>query len=193
MGKKLISFLGCAFLFTAVSLTSISAKAVVAELGLFYFTDDLSSTSSISHSRTIYDFAVLMTSEGKRLLGIGWNYVGATSDDVTTATTSYSSTETGPKFTYMFGSNQDWYLGLAYNLLAKAQFSDANGSAEWRGTSLKAEFGFLPKITSRINAGVKLNYHQASYNEQITNTTTLTQTTNTKTMIYPTFSLVFKF
>lgn len=107
--------------------------------------------------------------------------------------TTYSSTETGPKFTYMFGREQDWYVGLAYNLLAKAQFSDTNGEAEWRGTSLKGEFGYLPKINNRLNVGVKLVYHQASYNEQITNTTTLTQTTNTKTMIYPTFSMIFKF
>ncbi|MES2803651.1 MAG: hypothetical protein V4654_14260 [Bdellovibrionota bacterium] len=188
MAKKIISILFCVIL-----LTSISAKAVVAELGLFYFTDDLSSTSNFKTSRTIYDFAVLMTSEGRRMLGIGWNYAGVTSEDGSTTTTTYSSTETGPKFTYMFGREQDWYLGLAYNLLAKAQFSDTNGEAEWRGTSIKAEFGFLPKINSRINAGVKLNYHQATYNEQITNTTTLTQTTNTKTMIYPTFSLVWKF
>lgn len=189
MSKKIISFLFC-----AVLLSSISAKAVVAELGLFYFTDDLSSTSNFSTSRTIYDFSVLMTSEGRRLLGIGWNYVGVSSEEGGDTTTSYTSTETGPKFTYMFGREQDWYIGLAYNLLAKAQFSDpVAGEAEWRGTSLKAEFGFLPKINNRINAGVKLNYHQASYNEQITNSTTLTQTTNTKTMIYPTFSMVFKF
>lgn len=188
MGKKLISFLFCAVLFS-----SISAKAVVAELGLFYFTDDLSSTSNFTTSRTIYDFAILMTSEGRRMLGIGWNYAGVTSEESAVTTTTYTSTETGPKFTYMFGREQDWYIGLAYNLLAKAQFSDANGEAEWRGTSLKAEFGFLPKINNRINVGVKLNYHQASYNEQITNTTTLTQTTNTKTMIYPTFALVWKF
>lgn len=188
MGKLLVSLLFCTVLFS-----SISAKAVVAELGLFYFTDDLSSTSSISHSRTIYDFAVLMTSDGRRLLGIGWNYSGVSSTDSTTAETSYSSTETGPKFTYMFGREQDWYVGLAYNLLAKAQFSDANGEAEWRGTSIKGEFGFLPKVNNRLNIGVKLNYHQASYTEQITNTTTLTQTTNTKTMIYPTFAMVWKF
>ena len=188
MGKKLFSFLFC-----AVLLTSISAKAVVAELGLFYFTDDLSSTNTMQNSRTIYDFAVLMTSDGRRLLGIGWNYAGVSSTDNSTTETSYSSTETGPKFTYMFGREQNWYVGLAYNLLAKAQFSDASGEAEWRGTSIKAEFGYLPKVSSRINVGVKLNYHQASYNEQITNTTTLTQTTNTKTMIYPTFAMVWKF
>lgn len=181
------------FLFYAVLLTSVSAKAVVAELGLFYFTDDLSSTSNFSTSRTIYDFSVLMTSEGRRLLGIGWNYVGVSSEEGATTMTTYSSTETGPKFTYMFGREQDWYVGLAYNLLAKAQFSDTNGEAEWRGTSLKGEFGYLPKINNRLNVGVKLVYHQASYNEQITNTTTLTQTTNTKTMIYPTFSMIFKF
>lgn len=188
MLKYIISFLFCTIL-----VSTASAKSVVTELGLFYFTDDLSSTSNFSTSRTIYDVSVLMTSEGRKILGIGWNYVGVSSEEGSTAMTTYSSTETGPKFTYMFGREQDWYLGLAYNLLAKAQFSDANGEAEWRGTSLKGEFGFIPKINNRLNAGVKLVYHQASYNEQITNTTTLTQTTNTKTMIYPTFSLVFKF
>lgn len=189
MGKSIVSFLFC-----AVLLTSISAKAVVAELGLFYFNDKLASTSNFTYSRTVYDFAVLMTSEGRRLLGIGWNYAGvSTSDSTTTGDTTYSSTETGPKFTYMFGREQDWYAGLAYNLLAKAQFSGTAGAAEWRGTSLKGEFGYLPKVSSKLNIGVKLVYHQASYNEQITNSTTLTQQSNTKTMIYPNFSVVYKF
>ncbi len=91
----------------------------------------------MQNSRTIYDFAVLMTSEGRRLLGIGWNYAGVSSIDNSTTETSYSSTETGPKFTYMFGREQDWYVGLAYNLLAKAQFSDASGEAELPSSQLQ--------------------------------------------------------
>lgn len=189
MSKKLVSFL-----FASIFLSSISAKAVVSELGLFYFSDDLASTNNGKFGRTIYDVAVLMTSEGKRLIGIGWNYAGVSStDDTTSGETKYTSTETGPKFTYMFGREQNFYSSLTYNLLAKAKFSDSSGEAEWRGTSLKAEFGYLPKVTSKLNVGVKLVYHQASYNEQITNDTTLTQESNKKTMIYPNFSLLFKF
>lgn len=189
MSKSIISFL-----FIAVLLTSFSAKAVVAELGLFYFTDTLASTTDLTYSRTVYDFALLMNSEGRKLLGIGWNYAGvSTSDDTASGETTYASTETGPKFTYMFGREQDWYASLAYNLLAKAQFSGSAGAAEWRGTSLKGEFGYLPKVNSKLNIGVKLVYHQASYNEQITNSTTLTQESNTKTMAYPNFSIVYKF
>ncbi|MCM2353664.1 MAG: hypothetical protein NDI63_08610 [Pseudobdellovibrio sp.] len=189
MGKSIVSFL-----FGAVLLTSISAKAVVAELGLFYFSDSLASTSDFTYSRTVYDFAVLMNSEGRKLWGIGWSYSGvSTSDDTPSGETTYSSTETGPKFTYLFGREQNWYAALAYNLLAKAQFSGAGGEAEWRGTSLKGEFGYLPKVGSKLNIGVKLVYHQASYNEQITNSTTLTQESNTKTMIYPNFSVIYKF
>lgn len=190
MVKNLITSV---FLF--VSLFSVSAQAVTTELGLFYFSDDLASTNNATSSRTIYDFAILMTSEGRQTIGIGWNYAGVSSEDEAGGVaTSYSSTETGPKFSYLFGREQNWYLGLAYNLLAKAQFSQGAGSeAEWRGTSIKAEFGYLPRINGKLNVGVKLNYHQATYNEQITNSTTLTETTNKKTMIYPTFALVWKF
>lgn len=177
----------------ATTLISTNAHAVTAELGLFYFTDDLSSTSDFSIARTIYDFAVLMTSTGRQMIGIGWGYAGVSSTEGSTTTTTYTSTETGPKFSYLFGREQNWYLGLAYNLLAKAQYSDGTNEAEWRGTSIKAEFGYLPKVSGRLNAGVKLNYHQATYSEQITNSTTLTQETNTKSMIYPTFSMVWKF
>jgi hypothetical protein len=189
MSKKLVSFLFC-----AVLLFSFSAKAVVAELGLFYFSDVLASTNDAKYSRTIYDVAVLMTSEGKRLIGIGWNYAGVTSiDDNASGETKYTSTETGPKFTYMFGREQNWYASLTYNLLAKAKFSDTAGEAEWRGTSLKGEFGYMSKVASNFSIGVKLVYHQATYNEQITDSTTLTQESNTKTMIYPNFSMIYKF
>lgn len=177
----------------AVQFLSVSAQAVTTELGLFYFTDDLSSTNNFKISRTIYDFAVLMTSEGRRVISIGWSYAGISSEDAGATTTSYSSAETGPKFTYLFGRELNWYLGLIYNLQAKAEFSDASGEAEWRGTSLRAEFGYLPRISSKLNVGVKINYHQASYDEQITNSTTLTQDSNKKTMIYPTFAMIWKF
>lgn len=181
-------------LILSVFLFSTPAQAVTTELGLFYFSDDLASTSDYNVSRTIYDFAILMTSEGRRTIGIGWGYAGVTSQEGSTTTTSYSSTETGPKFSYLFGREQTWYLGFAYNLLAKAEYDDgAGGEAEWRGTSMKAEFGYLPRVSSRFNIGVKLNYHVANYTEQITNSTTLTQESNTKTMIYPTFAIVWKF
>lgn len=189
MNKKLVSFL-----FGVILLSSLSAKAVVAELGLFYFSDKLASTNDSTFSRSIYDVAVLMTSEGRYLMGIGWSYSGVTSaDEVQSTETKYTSTETGPKFTYTFGREQNWYFGATYNLQAKAKFSSGANEAEWRGTSLKAEYGYVYKTGSNLSLGVKLVYHQASYDEQITNSTTLTQSSNKKTMIYPNFSLMYKF
>jgi len=171
-----------------------TSKAILTtEVGAFYYTDKLSSTSSINSSKMNYDLAILMTAEGKNTFAIGWSYTGVSSIDETTSKTTYKSTETGPKFSYLFGKEKNWYLGLIYNFTAKANFEDTNGSAEWRGTSYKVEFGFMPRISSKLAVGVKFNYHAANYNEQITNSTNLTKTTNSKTLIYPTLSLLYDF
>lgn len=173
---------------------SFEAQAIItSEVGAFYYTDKLSSTSSVTSSKTNYDVAILMTAEGKNTFAIGWSYIGVSSSDEMTTKTTYKSTETGPKFSYLFGKEKNWYVAAVYNFTAKANFEDTNGSAEWRGISYRAEFGFLPRISSKLAAGVKFNYHVASYNEQITNSTTLTKTTNSKTLIYPTLSLLYDF
>jgi len=173
---------------------ALNAKAIITtEVSAFYYTDKLSSTSSVSSSKANYDVAILMTAEGKNTFAIGWSYIGVSSSDEMTTQTTYKSTETGPKLSYLFGKEKNWYVGLVYNFTAKANFEDTNGSAEWRGTSYRAEFGFLPRISSKLAAGVKFNYHAANYNEQITNSSTLTKTTNSKTLIYPTLSLLYDF
>ena len=168
------------------------AHAITLEVGAFYFSDKLSSTNNYTTTDTMYDIAVLMTSEGKHPFGVGWSFSGVTSKQTTSGETSYTATETGPKFTYLFGKENSWYLGLIYNLQAKAQYSDPSGSAQWRGTSIKGEFGYMPNISTKINFGVKLNYDSANYTEQVTNSSTLTETSNKKTMIYPTVAMIFK-
>jgi len=182
------------YLFSLFFVLSLNAHAIVTtELGFLYLTDALSSTNNSTQSKTLYDFSILMTSEGKHAFGIGWTYAGVSTSDETSTSTTYGSTETGPKFSYLFGRDKNWYLGLIYNFTATAKFKDANGEAEWRGTSYKAEFGFMPRITTKFSVGIKFNYHSANYNEQVTNSTTLTKTTNTKTMIYPTLSMLYDF
>ena len=170
-----------------------TAQATTFELGALYLTDDLTSTASTKSSKTAYNVAILMVSEGKNSYGVGWSYQGYSTLDTTTTDTKYNSTETGPKFIYYFGREKIWYTGLIYNLSAKAKYENSLGSAEWRGTSLVLQFGYLPYVTSKSQVGIKLNYHTASYNEQITNSTTLTATENKKTSIYPTieYSITF--
>lgn len=177
-----------------IILFSFSAQALTFELSAFYLTDELKSTIDTKSNRMFYDGAIIMTSEGKTTIGVGWSYAGLSiNEENGLITNKYSSTETGPKFIYLFGKGKEWYSGLTYNLSAKAKFENNSGNAEWRGTSIRAEFGYLPQITAKLQAGVKLNYHAASYTEQITNSSTLTQSTNKRNLIYPTFSMVYTF
>ena len=182
------------FIFFILVIQVESAKAGFGiELGTYYSTDKLDSTAELSSGRTIYDFAVMMISDGKRPIGIGWSYIGVSTKEGAQTSTDYSSVETGPKLTYKLGKDQSWHLGLIYNFNAKANFKDALGEAEWRGTSTRFELGYLPSITGKFRCGVKLNMHTAAYAEQVTDSTTLTQTTNTKTLTYPSFALSYMF
>ena len=184
------------FFLTAMMICffSFTAKAVKFEMGTMLLSDktDAGNTSAKA-DKIIYDLAILMTSEGKSVFGIGWSFDMVTTKDEGTSTVKYSSTETGPIFTYQFGRSKEWYLGFTYNLTAKSKYNDGTTENEWRGTSTKLTVGYVPSVTDRLQVGMKLNYHAASYNEEISGSTTLASASNKKSMIYPTLAFIYSF
>ncbi|MGE0763065.1 MAG: hypothetical protein AB7N80_07300 [Bdellovibrionales bacterium] len=170
------------------------AQALTFDLNIFYYTDALAATTDSDYKRTIYDFAIMLNLNRKGSLVLGWSYASVAADDTASSTTtSYSSTEMGPRFGYYFDRNFLWSFFFTYNLQAKSDYSSGSSTAEWRGTSMKGELGYMPQWNEQFQAGVKLNYYKSTYNEQITNSTTLTSVSNGRTMIYPSLAFVYRF
>ena len=57
---------------------------------------------------------------------------------------------------------------------------------------MKGEAGYVPALTDSIMMGAKINYYHATFSEQITGGTTLAKTTNSRTVIYPSFVMTLR-
>ena len=186
MKALLIMLLACA--------PSAHAVLPVFDLNLFYFSDTmLYSSSNTGTTRTFYDVMVGMPIAGKGRWVLGWNYDSMSFLDNPGTTTKLSVTDMGPKLIYYVDKDRTWLLGLTYNLITKGTYDPGGSSTELRGTSLRVEFGYTPHMTESLLMGAKLNYYKASFNEEVTNQTSLAKTTNGRTVIYPSFAITYRF
>ncbi len=182
-------------LLISVALATPVAFAVtpVFDINVFYFTDTFTYSSADSaYKRTFYDFMAGFGLTKKRSFVLGWNYDSMTFSDNPGAETSLKITDMGPKFVYYFDKDRTWVVAFTYNLITKGTYSSGATTSELRGSSMKAEAGYLPMMWENVFMGAKLNYYKATFNEEITNTTTLTPVSNSRTVIYPSFSMTIR-
>jgi hypothetical protein len=177
----------------AASLLALSpnASAFSVDSNLFYLSDSLSETSNTTSSRIFGDIAVFidLTKKGRWIVGWGYNYFSITESGTTEST--FNLTEMGPKFGYYISKDKVWSIIVGYCFQSTADYSSGSTEAEWRGTSLKGELGFMPKFGESFHAGLKLNYYQATFSEQFTNSTDFDTISNSRALIYPTISFSY--
>lgn len=164
------------------------------DLDVFYFTDTFSNGgTSSAYNRTMWDFAPQVSLVRKGGFLIGWNYDSMSFTDTPSGTsTKLTVTDMGPKLVYYFNKSQTWVVAFTYNLITKANYSSGSTTAELRGSAMKGELGYMPELFENIFIGAKINYYKASFTEQVVSTT-LTKVTDGRTVIYPTFSVTFRF
>lgn len=182
-------------LLIGIFLFSFKAQALSFETGISLSTDKLTATNEVQSSQTIYDFAVMMGINRKSGFVLGWSYFGIQAKDTPDSQNaiSYKSTEMGPRFGFLFGKRRQYGVFMTYNFLAVAKYDDTVNTAEWRGTTMKYEIAYMPEIQENLNIGFKINMYQASFNEQITESTTLTKENNKRSLMYPSISLAYYF
>ncbi len=185
--KKFFSF----FLFI-VCLCSSKASAGIVDLNLLYYSDTLSTTTNSSSAKTFYDFCLGFSVYKNDSILIGWNYGSyATSSTANSSTTTYSSTQMGPKFLFFLNHDHNWRLGLAYNLISKAAYQNgASPSETWKGTAYAIDVGYQFQISDSLLFGARLNYSLSNYNEKLIGTTYTTDT-STETFIYPSLAVSY--
>lgn len=122
---------------------------------------------------------------------VGWNYLStsATDNPGTTAET-VSGTQMGLKFFYFFGRSQMWRLGLAYNLVASANYNVTG--AVWKGTGILADLGAAIPVTDSGSFVLRLNYSSSTYVDEYIGVA-YTQVTNTRVYIYPSVGYQWEF
>lgn len=129
----------------------------------------------------------------KKSLVLGWDYSSMTFSDNPGTEESLKVTDMGPKLLWYIDKDRTWVVGFTYFLITKGSYTAAGASeTELRGSSMKGEFGYLPQMWENVFIGAKLNYYKGSFKEEITNNTSLAQVTDSRTVIYPSFSMTFR-
>lgn len=170
------------------------ASALGVDMDFLYLSDALTGSNQASNSRMIWDMAATLNLNKKGTMVLGWNYGSfSATDKVGSTTNTLTISEMGPVFGYYIDKNFIYSVYLTYNMISTGKFNNGSSQAEWRGATLKAEFGFNPPISETVTLGLKLVYYQASFSEQIVGSTALSKTANGRTMIYPTVGIGIRF
>ncbi len=180
------------FVFCGFCTFSIPAKSeAILGLNTFYLSEQTTAAATTTATKTIWVFDALFSPAGAKRFFMGWNIMGVSTSDAATTTTTFTSSDMGPKFLWYFTKSGNWSLALSYNLLVTAKYN-AGTDETWTGSSLLVELGYMPDITENFSAGVKLNYYSGSYSKQIISTTT-TDVSYKKTLIMPSVGFVYHF
>lgn len=180
----------------AVALSSLLPARAVAfiELNAFYFSESETTATTSTASRMFIDAAIGFRIDKKGQYLVGWGYSTHSQTDAGTATTTYTSTQMGPRFLWFIDKDKIWSLGLAYYLVTQASYSDGTGNAEtWKGSALHVDAGYNLPFSENLSMGLRLNYSSASYAEKLIGSDDYSTIAYVKTFIYPSICVVYTF
>lgn len=180
-------------LFFLLSFSANSQALVIFDANAFYLSDAFKTDTDASVGRTLWDLSLGMSLRKKGRLILGWNYASSSfTDTADSETITLTVSDMGPKLSYFFDKEFIWSLGFAYNLITKGNYDNNGDTKEFRGTSMKVDFGYTPHITENFSIGAKLNYYKPSFNEQISGETTLEAVSYGRTVIYPSMAFHYR-
>lgn len=183
-----------AIIFVAALVAFSDRAHAFVELNGFYFSDTLSQTTATTNTRMNIEVCAGFSVDKSSRYLVGWGYNMMTASDVATATTTYSSTQMGPRFVYGIDKGLRWTLGLAYYLVTNAAYDDGSGtSVTWKGTALKFDIGHNFEINNQWDIGIRFNYSSASYGEQLIGATTYSVVSTTRSSMYPSIYSIYYF
>ncbi|OQW50420.1 MAG: hypothetical protein A4S09_01105 [Proteobacteria bacterium SG_bin7] len=151
---------------------------------MFYDSKTLKVSSAETGSKMFIEGSALVDVSKNPHMAVGWAYAIYSSTDATTSTTTVSSSDMGPKFTWFIDKKEHWSLSLTYNLIGTGTYSTGS-SDTWRGTSLKADVGWGPPLGDNSFLGIRLNYYSATYTESLAGGTSYSQVSYARSFIYP--------
>jgi hypothetical protein len=153
-------------LFAVISLLTPRAEAFI-EINLFYDSDALSTPSSASDTKTYYEACLGFGIDSKGRYLVGWDYSSFSKTDSGTTSSTYTSTQMGPRFIFMFGKDKQWSLGVGYYLVTTGDYNASNTDKQLTGTAFKVDAGYNFPMTDDFMLGIRLNYSAATYTSQL--------------------------
>lgn len=187
---RILFYILCPLLF----LSNDSYAGFFTQYSLGYDSDeDTASNSTFTYGRMQNMIYVGATIGANQKLVLGWNfYLWNRSQKAGTGTTKeVSLTELGPRLTYFFNMERNFYLSTAYHPYARGTITGTQ-TEEVSGSGYLASIGYQHKASKQIYIGASLNYQATSIDKS-----TVSQTESTVSyeynMIYPLIEVSFRF
>lgn len=149
--------------------------------------EDEATTTKMFYSA---DFFANLNSDASLYAGFHVHQLSTTSDVTGANDNTFSTLDMGPMFMWVMDHKRTYSFTAAYNILAKAT-NETTTSADWTGSSYLVSFGVTPELFDGWYVGFKLNYYSATYTEQKIGSA-VTDVSNTRTMIFPTFVISYR-
>src|SRR3954471_4749014 len=112
------------FVFGLIFITSLSAQSAYLEANGFLYSDNFTTSTANTTSSRFFDVGLGLSMDSKGYYLVGWNVtIESVSATQSASTTSYASTQMGPKLTAYLDKDRNWSLGFSYNLVTSATYS----------------------------------------------------------------------
>lgn len=171
---------------------SNGVQAAYLDINFLSFSDTFQTDTTNTISRTMYDVGagVLMGKSESWIWAM--SYGSGKFTDQGSTTTTYSYTDLGIKMGYFWTKQKSWFSTLTYNIESKAKYNDGTSEVEFRGSSIKADLGYVFWPAETVGVAAKIFYYAPTFTESIASET-LTQVSNKRAIIYPSISIMFSF
>jgi hypothetical protein len=169
------------------------AKATYLDLNLLYFSDQFTAATETKIGRTQYDLGLGFDITKSRQLVLALDTGSSSLTDANgTSTINFTVTDLGLKLIYFLDKAKGFSFSLTYNLISTAKYNDGSTESEFRGSSIKTDFGYNFWLAESFALGIKFFYYSATFKESIANNT-ITNIAYKRTLIYPSLSLVYNY
>ena len=166
-----------------------SAAHAFVELNTFYFSQTETLSSSATTGRTFLEGCIGFRIDKPGQYLVGWGYASHSESTTGTTTTTYASTQMGPRFLWFIDKKKAWSFGFAYYLVTSASYTASGSSETWKGTALHVDGGYNLPLGDDAYFAIRLNYSAASYSEKLVGSTTYSTISYTKNYIYPSLAI----
>ncbi len=181
----------CLVVITLLLFTPVSHAKLLLDVGAGYFSDSVTTSSSDTSKKLVYNFSALL-SISKNFWG-GWGYMNMSSDRSQGATdVQLAGYSMGPAFKYQFGRSRTHSISAVYNLINNATYTTNTSTEEWSGSGYSFQFAAMPEVRENLFVGFTINYHSVNYSKKVVGSTE-SSVSYTRTWLYPTLSLTKEF
>ena len=160
-----------------------------------FFTDTVTAAGSSDYnvSRFATDAAIGLSLAQDESLFIGASLFSGSSSQGDTTKTTWKTTDYGLRIIWFIDRIKQWGLGFTYNLAATGTYENAGTTEYWKGSSYKFDFGFTPVLFHKLYFGFRINYYMAQYNQSSSDNSTFVSESNSKSFVYPSIYLGFRY